>query len=304
MRQTCLNSIFELAKINNKVIFIGSDLGFGVLNDFKKKFPKRFFMEGVSEQFIIGMAAGLAKEGFIPYVNTIATFLTRRCFDQIVVDMCLHNLPVRLIANGGGLVYAPLGPTHLALEDISILRSLPNMTILSPCDAIEMKNLVMQTTKIKTPIYIRIARGGDKIISKSKSKIGDPVIFKEGKDIAFITTGVMAQVALEASNRLEKQGFNAKVIHLHTLKPISEHLLINNLKNISKIITVEEHFSIGGLGSIILEFLNRNKLSKKIEVKILGIPDRFPDKYGEQIDLFDYYKLNSKSLVNEVLCYK
>ena len=133
-----------------------------------KKYPKRFFMEGVAEQAIIGMAAGLAMQNYRPYVNTIATFITRRCFEQVVVDLCLHNLPVTLIGNGGGMVYAPLGPTHQAIEDISIMRTLPNLTILSPCDANDMENLVLETTKIKGPIYIRIARGGEKIVTKKK----------------------------------------------------------------------------------------------------------------------------------------
>ena len=152
MRKTCLNSIYKIAKRNKKILFIGSDLGPGVLNDFKNEIPDRFLMEGVSEQFIIGMAAGLAMEGFKPYVNTISTFLTRRCYEQIAVDLCMHNLPVKLIGNGGGLVYAPLGPTHQAIEDISIMRVLPNMSIIAPSDAIEMKALMEQTVNLKGPL--------------------------------------------------------------------------------------------------------------------------------------------------------
>jgi len=140
MRQTCLNTIFDIAKKNKKIVFIGSDLGPGVLDNFKSMYPERFFMEGVAEQSIVGLAAGFALEGLRPYVNTIATFITRRCFEQVVVDLCVHNLPVTLIGNGAGLVYAPLGPTHQAIEDITIMRALPNLTIISPCDAHEMKH--------------------------------------------------------------------------------------------------------------------------------------------------------------------
>ena len=179
MRQTCLNTIYDLSKKNKKILFIGSDLGPGVLNSFKRKYPDRFFMEGVAEQSIIGLAAGLAFEKFRPYVNTIATFITRRCFEQVVVDLCLHNLPVTLIGNGGGLVYAPLGPTHQAIEDISIMRSLPNMTIISPCDAHEMKHLMLDSININGPLYVRIARGGEDIVTKKhKPKIVKP---KKGK---------------------------------------------------------------------------------------------------------------------------
>src|SRR6201986_4483313 len=139
MRETCINMVYELAKQDERVVFIGSDLSPGLLKEMKEEFPDRYYMEGVTEANIIGMAAGLAMEGYIPYVNTIATFITRRCYEQVAVDVCMHNLPIRLIGNGGGLVYAPLGPTHLAIEDIAIMRALPNMTVVAVCAAGEMK---------------------------------------------------------------------------------------------------------------------------------------------------------------------
>ncbi len=145
MRERCLKTITELAREDERVVFVGSDLGVGAMADFKAAFPDRFFMEGVSEQNLVGLAAGMAMEGRIVYLNTIATFLTRRCFEQVAVDLCMHNANVRLIANGGGVVYAPLGPTHLATEDIAILRALPNMTILAPADAEEMARAVRAT---------------------------------------------------------------------------------------------------------------------------------------------------------------
>ena len=134
MRNTCQDEIYKLAVKNKKVIFVGSDLGAGVQENLKKKFPNQFIMEGVSEQHLIGFATGLASEGFIPYVNTISTFLTRRCYEQIVVDACLHNQKVRLVGNGGGLSYSALGPTHLAVDDISILRIIPSMTVVAVSD--------------------------------------------------------------------------------------------------------------------------------------------------------------------------
>src|SRR5476649_2310279 len=145
MRQSALTAVYELAKRDPRVLFIGSDLGAGVLEKFKTEMPDRYFMEGVSEAAIIGMSAGLAMDGFIPYFNTIATFLTRRCYEQVAIDLCLHNLPVRLIANGGGMVYAPLGPTHMAIEDIAIMRALPNMSVVAVADAEEMKRFMVAT---------------------------------------------------------------------------------------------------------------------------------------------------------------
>ena len=147
MRERCLKAIYELAKQDERVVFIGSDLGVGVLNEFKQTIPDRFFMEGVSEQNLVGVAAGLAMEGRVVYLNTIATFLTRRCFEQVAVDLCLHAVNVRLIANGGGVVYAPLGPTHLAIEDIAICRALPNMTVIAPADAQEMIRFIRSSQR-------------------------------------------------------------------------------------------------------------------------------------------------------------
>src|SRR3989338_6946333 len=163
MRSTCLNMVYELAKKDPRVIFVGSDLGVGTLKKFKDEMPERYFMEGVNEAFIIGMTAGLALEGKIPYFNTIGTFISRRCFEQVVLDLCLHNANVRLIGSGGGLVYAPLGPTHQAIEDIGILRAIPNMTIVAPADAKEMRNFMLTTLEHNGPIYIRLAKGNEPI---------------------------------------------------------------------------------------------------------------------------------------------
>ena len=169
MRKTSLDCVYELAKADPRVVFIGSDLGPGVLAGMKQEMPERFFMEGIAEQHIIGMAAGLAMNGFMPFVNTIATFLTRRCYEQIALDLCLQDLPVRLIANGGGGVYAPLGPTHLAVEDMAIMRALPNMTVVAPCDAQEMRRLMAATTDWPHPIYIRCANPAQGYLSRRVS---------------------------------------------------------------------------------------------------------------------------------------
>ena len=302
MRKTALNCVYYLAKKNKNVVFIGSDLGPGVLNDLKKNMPSKFYMEGVSEQHIIGMSAGLASEGFIPYVNTIATFLTRRCFEQIAIDLCLHNLPVRLIANGGGLVYAPLGPTHLATEDFAILRTLPNMTILAPCDALEMENLMKCTLDWPHPIYIRLGKGGDKIISNPKSnfEIGKSIILKKPKEALFITTGVMAQIALEACAILEKQNIECGIVHLHTVKPLDKDSLLKWIPKVRATICVEEHFRTGGLGSSILELLNDNINDKTVNFHRIGIPDSFTENYGSQQSLLESMQITPFFLAEQM----
>src|SRR4051812_41797294 len=203
MRPACVNMVFELAKRDPRVAYIGSDLSPDLTERMKAEMPGRAFMEGVSEAHVIGMAAGLAMEGYIPYVNTIATFLTRRCYEQVAVDVCLNNLPVRLIANGGGLVYAPLGPTHQAIEDLAIMRALPNMTVVSVCDAEEMRRLMAETLTWPGPIYIRLGKGGDPVVSKPEAgfSIGKAILMRPAGRVLFVTTGIATQRALAAAEQ-------------------------------------------------------------------------------------------------------
>src|SRR5215472_17917818 len=197
MRATCLKQVHALARRDERVVFIGSDLSPGLLADMKREMPERWFMEGITEQNVVGMAAGFAMEGFIPYVNTIATFITRRCYEQVAVDLCLHDLPVRLIGNGGGLVYAPLGPTHLAIEDVAIMRALPNMTVVSVCDADEMIRFMDLTLDWPGPIYIRLAKGFDPIVSRAELgfEIGKAIPMRVAAaargHVLMVSTGVM-----------------------------------------------------------------------------------------------------------------
>ena len=299
MRRVCLNSVHELAGKDSRVVFIGSDLGPGTLNEMAKEIPERFFMEGISEQHIIGMSAGLAMEGFIPFVNTIAPFLTRRCYEQIAMDLCLHDLPVRLIGNGGGVVYAPLGPTHLATEDIAIMRALPNMTIVAPCDAKEMGRLMEHVLDWPHPMYIRLAKGGDKIVSDGEHefKIGKAIILREPGEGLFITTGVMTQLALEAAEKIESDyGIKCGVLHMHTIKPLDSHALAHWLPKIQAVVTVEEHTRIGGLGSAVLEFCSDELPEQAVKITRIGIPDRYADKYGNQNSLLEHWGITVDSL--------
>src|SRR5258708_8142735 len=181
MRKACLDAIYKLAKQDSRVVFIGSDLSPGLLSEMREEMPDRWFMEGVAEQNVVGMAAGMALEGLIPYASTIATFFTRRSFEQVAVDCCLHNVPVRLVSNGGGLVYAPLGPTQLAIEDIALMRALPNMTVVAVADADEMRRFMPETLAWPGPIYVRLAKGGDPIVSEPSAgfRIGRAILMRD-----------------------------------------------------------------------------------------------------------------------------
>src|ERR1700736_2909184 len=230
MRIACLDKVHDLAKRDSRVVFIGSDLSPGLLADMKREMPERYYMEGITEQNVVGMAAGFAMEGYIPYVNTIATFITRRCYEQVAVDLCLHDLPVRLIGNGGGLVYAPLGPTHLAIEDMAIMRALPNMTVTAVCDAEEMARLMNASLDWPNPIYIRLAKGGDPIVSRPDKgfAIGKAIEMSDvagDADALLVATGVATTAALEASKNLAADGVRCRVLHVHTVKPFDTHTI-------------------------------------------------------------------------------
>jgi transketolase len=303
MRKTALECVHRLAQHDKRVLFIGSDLGHGVLDKMKSELPDQFFMEGVSEQYIIGMAAGLAMEGFFPYVNTIATFLTRRCYEQVAVDLCMHDLPVRLIANGGGGVYAPLGPTHLAVEDIAIMRALPNMAVVAPCDADEMNRLMMSTLEWPHPIYIRLARGGDPIVSKDDLgfELGKSIKMKTGADGLFVTTGVMTQLALETADILKAKGVDIGVLHVHTIKPFDASGVISAIENVKAVVTVEEHIVNGGLGSAVLESCSELRPELLPKISRIGIPDKFATEYGSQNSLLKHWGITADNLVAAML---
>ncbi len=303
MRKTSLNMVYELAKRDPRVVFIGSDLGPDTLKQLKTELPNQFLMEGVSEANIVTMAAGLALEGKIPYINTIATFLTRRCFEQIVLDLGLHRTKVRLIGSGGGLVYAPLGPTHLATDDIAILRAVPNMTILAPCDADEMRRLMLQTPDVDGPVYIRLGKGGDPVVSRADlpCEIGRAIPIRDGRDALIVATGICLQVALEAAAELEKQGVAAGVLHVHTLKPLDAAAILEKAAPARVILTIEEHTLVGGLGSAVAEIIAEAAFNPPKNFKRIGIPDVFPDQYGSQAGLMKRYGITASCAVAAVL---
>lgn len=306
MRRTCLNMIHALAQRDPRVVFIGSDLSPGLLDDMKQEMPLRHYMEGVTEANVIAMAAGMAMDGYLPYVNTIATFITRRCYEQVALDLCLHDLPVRLIGNGGGLVYAPLGPTHLAVEDIAIMRALPNMAVVCVCDAAEMTRLMEVSLDWPHPLYIRLAKGGDAIVSDQQHgfSIGQAIILKPceaPERVLLVSTGVMTTRTLEAATALESQGIPVEVLHMHTIKPLDDSTLVRRAIGTRAIFTVEEHTVIGGLGSAVVDCLVERLPGKVPPLRKLGLPDRFVTNYGSQDDLLRIAGLQPPQLVDSIM---
>jgi len=305
MRKVCLESVYELAKEDSRVVFIGSDLSPGLLSEMRREMADRWFMEGVAEQNVVGMAAGMAIEGLIPYASTIATFFTRRSFEQIAVDCCLHNVPVRLISNGGGLVYAPLGPTHLAIEDIAIMRALPNMTVIACCDADEMRRFMNASLRWPSPIYIRLAKGGDPIVSRAELgfEIGKAITMRTSSDrnpTVLMTTGIMTTNALKAADILVTAGIDLSVVHFHTIKPLDANAVLDQARSARLVVTIEEGIAIGGFGSAVTDVLANAIGPGMPYIKRIALPDSFCRNYGTQDDLFERYGLSPKHIARIV----
>ena len=301
MRKKCLDMVLALARQDERVWFVGSDLGFRTMNEFRNEFPDRFVMEGICEQNTVGLAAGLALEGNIPFVNTIATFIVRRAFEQVAMDACLHDLPVRFIGNGGGLVYAPLGSTHLAVEDISLMRALPNMTIVCPADAEEMERFMKTTLDWPHPIYIRLAKGYDPVVTDPGHEfvIGRSYRYGGDGEALLVTTGIGLRCCKEATALLEKDGIVASILYMPTVKPLDVEGLCAAAVDKKAVVSVEEHTILGGLGSAVAETLMEARLGG-VPFKRIGLPDIYPDHYGTQHKIMERYGISPTGIASTV----
>ncbi len=300
MRKRWLDTLNRLAIKDDRIVFIGSDLTADAqMKKFHEDIGPRFFMEGVSEMHIVGMASGMAMNGRIPYVNTIATFLTRRCYEQNMIDLGHANVNVRLIGGGGGLVYAPLGPTHLATEDFAIMRSIPNMAVVAVCDADEIERAIIASVDYPGPIYFRVAKGGEEIVSKKEHgfQIGKVIVHRPASDVLLISTGTMLQASLAASDLLQKSNIGCGVIHAHTIKPFDSGTVLDAIRNAKAVLTLEEHAVSGGLGGIVSELIAETRFERPVAFKRLGLPDRFMDEYGSQDSLKAKFGLDAASIV-------
>ncbi|SDG38744.1 transketolase family protein [Roseospirillum parvum] len=302
MRRTALDMVHELARRDSRVVYVGSDPAPGTLAAMQAEMPGRVMIEGIAEQHVVGMAAGLAMEGLVPYVNTIATFLTRRCYEQNVLDLGLHRTPVRLIANGGGLVYAPLGPTHTAIEDIAIMRAIPGMAVLCPSDAEEMRRLMPLTLDWPGPIYIRLGKGGDPVVSQPDDApaIGRALVRRPPGVATIISTGIMTAHALAAAERLGQQGIDCGVIHLPGVAPMDDAAIEAASRHSRLLVTLDEHIASGGLGSAVLESLNRTRPLSPCPVLRRALPDDFVHLHGSQNELLSHFGLDAPALAEAI----
>ena len=299
MLRACMKMIYQMAQANPNVVLICGDQTPGL--DFQDVIPGRYFMEGISEANIIGMATGLAAEGYIPYILNHATFNTRRCYEQIALDSCLQNRPIRVIGMGGGLTTAHLGPTHTAIEDVAIMRAIPNMTVVVPCDADEVTRLMPLTISWPGSMYIRMAKYGKPIVSKNDAgfEIGKAILTRKG-DILIIANGAMTNRAISAAELLSAQRIECGVLHVHTVKPLDKDI-VEHVRKSKMVITLEEHTLIGGLGSACVEFLVDNLTSSDLPpIYRFGLPDAFVQAYGDQDSLLEKYGLQPHQLSEKI----
>lgn len=280
MRKIFINTLIEMAKEDKDIVLITPDMGFSVLEPFFEEFPERSINCGIAEQNAVSIASGLSLMGKKPYVYTIIPFLVERAFEQVRLDVAYMNTNVKLIGIGAGFTYGAAGATHHAIEDISLMRSLPNMTVCCPGDNNEAEQIVKQSILNDKPMYIRIGKHNRGIFNNGKIEIGKASVIEEGNDIAIISTSNMLPDAAFYCKQLKEQGKNPYLISMHTVKPIDKNLIINLINKNVEIQTMEEHSIIGGLGSAVAEIIAES--GKGIKFKRIGIPDKFSHYVGSQ----------------------
>lgn len=284
MRNAFADELTKLGRADDRVVMLSGDIGNRLFDKFKDACPDRFYNCGVAEANMMGVAAGMALSGLRPVAYTITPFITTRCLEQIRVDVCYHNVPVTIVAVGAGMAYASLGPTHHACEDISLLRSLPNMKVVCPADAHEVRAAMRAAMQEDGPVYIRLGKKGEPNVhaqAPGDFAIGRGIVLHEGKDACILATGNIVPVALEAAEALAKHGLSTRVVSLHTVKPLDEALLADAFARYAVVVTLEEHSLVGGLGGAVAEWRADNP-DGRARLLRFGTPDAFFKLSGEQ----------------------
>lgn len=299
-RQSYGEALLELGKENKNIVVFDADLSTATkTNIFAKEFPERFYDMGIAEQNMISTAAGMSTCGKIPYASTFAVFAAGRAYDQIRNSVCYPKLNVKICATHAGVTVGEDGATHQMIEDISLMRTLPNMTVLSTSDDVQTKWAVKEISKINGPVYLRLSRLATPIIygENQKFEIGKAVQIGEGTDATIFATGVTVSEAIGAQEILENKGIKVRVVDIHTVKPIDKDMVIKCAKETKKLISVEDHNVIGGLGSAISEVLTEEYPVKLVR---MGINDTF-GKSGKAIELMQYFGITAENIVEKVV---
>lgn len=293
-------ALVELGRANENIVVLDADLSKSTKTaDFRKNYPDRFINVGIAEQNLMGMAAGLSTAGKIPFASTFAMFATGRAFEIIRNSIGYPKLNVKICATHSGITVGEDGASHQALEDISCMRTIPNMTVIVPADGVETKAAIHAVAKMEGPVYVRLGRLAVPTINDEatyKFEIGKGIQLKEGNDVTIVATGLMVNEALEAAKELETNGIHARVINIHTIKPIDTALIVKAAQETGAIVTAEEHNIIGGLGSAVAEVISENC---PVPLKRIGTMDTFGES-GSPVDLMKKYGLTKENIISAV----
>jgi transketolase len=301
MRDSFIKELTKIAKDDKNVILLTGDLGFGVLNNFTKELPEQFINIGVAEQNMTGIAVGMALEGKIVFTYSICNFPTLRCLEQIRNDACYHQANVKIIAIGGGFCYGSLGISHHATEDLSIMRALPNITVVAPGDIVEVADATRAIYNTPGVCYLRIGRGGGKKVHEEEIdfKVGKAIQIFNGEDVALISTGGILENTFKARKMLNEVGLSVGLYSMHTIKPFDRELVEDIAKRVKLIVTIEEHTVIGGLGGAVSEILAQMP-QPRARLQMVGLPGCFSSVVGDQEYLRGVYGMSIEGIVEKV----
>jgi transketolase len=297
MRNAFLETLFDLALEDDRIVLITGDLGFGVVNRFMEQLPRQFVNAGVAEQNMTGLAAGMALSGKIVFTYSIANFPTLRCLEQIRNDLCYHHANVTVVSVGGGFAYGAMGATHHATEDLGIMRTLPEMVVVAPADPVETRHATRAIVNHLGPCYLRLGKAGERVVHQGPIafELGRAIQAREGRDVTLISTGALLHTALRAADHLAAEGWEARVLSMHTIKPLDEDAVLKAAQETQAIATLEEHSVIGGLGSAVAEVLA--EAGAATPFKRLGLPSAFSPHIGSQEYLLGRHGLTDEAIV-------
>ncbi len=301
MRKEFFNTLLQLARTDPRIFLVVGDVGYSFVEPFMDEFPARYLNVGVAEQNMIGVSAGLSLSGKVVFCYSIGNFPTLRCLEQIRNDVCYHNADVKIVSTGGGLGYAALGMTHQVTEDIAVMRSLPNMTVIAPGDSVESALATKAITERPGPFYLRLTRENYPVVHKGpvNFEIGKAITVREGNDVALISTGGMLNTAVRVAELLEKDGISARVVSMHTIKPLDADAVTRAATETQVVVCMEEHSSIGGLGSAVSEVLSQ-VVGRKSVLLSASISNPFSKVIGSQEYLRNLHGLTVESIYHRI----
>jgi transketolase len=292
MRNAFLDALFELALHDERIVFVTGDLGFRVVEKLMEQRPRQFLNAGVAEQNLTGIAAGMALSGKIVFTYSIANFPTLRCLEQIRNDVCYHDANVKIVAIGGGFAYGAMGVTHHATEDLAVMRAMPSLTVVAPGDPVGTRAATHALAAQPGPCYLRLGKAGEPTVHTGPIdfRIGKAICLRDGSDVTLMSTGGMLNLAARSAERLEKDGISARVLSMHTLKPLDVPAVLAAAAETRLVVTLEEHSILGGLGSAVAEVLAETP-DVHVRFKRLGLPPAFSPHIGAQEYLLERHGL-------------